>query len=173
MLAEAPHHLLQEKTEGCTFNHVRFFGTYLICYCRLANRIVLILMRITYSSCPYRCSCAFCMSSWNDLLSNYSLTWWDFPSFNRLLQTHSAWTRSYYEGEHKAEKVNYLEYAHRVLSFSSLFNRKIIEVKIIDDEEYEKNKAFTIELGEPILLEIGQKHGGCLCVFVCVCVWCV
>ncbi|KAI3376525.1 hypothetical protein L3Q82_016971 [Scortum barcoo] len=38
-------------------------------------------------------------------------------------------------------------------------DKKIIEVKIIDDEEYEKNKAFTIELGEPILLEIGQKHG--------------
>ncbi|KAK5848509.1 hypothetical protein PBY51_006117 [Eleginops maclovinus] len=37
--------------------------------------------------------------------------------------------------------------------------RKIIEVKIIDDEEYEKNKTFTVELGEPILLEIGQKHG--------------
>ncbi|XP_008303767.1 sodium/calcium exchanger 1-like [Stegastes partitus] len=37
--------------------------------------------------------------------------------------------------------------------------RKIIEVKIIDDEEYEKNKTFTIELGEPVLLEIGQKHG--------------
>uniref|UniRef100_A0A8C8DT48 Solute carrier family 8 member 4b n=1 Tax=Oryzias sinensis TaxID=183150 RepID=A0A8C8DT48_9TELE len=34
-----------------------------------------------------------------------------------------------------------------------------ITVKIIDDEEYEKNKAFTIELGEPVLLEIGQKHG--------------
>ncbi|KAF3697646.1 Sodium/calcium exchanger 1 [Channa argus] len=37
--------------------------------------------------------------------------------------------------------------------------KKIIEVKIIDDEEYEKNKTFTIELGEPVLLEIGQKHG--------------
>ncbi|ROL47925.1 Sodium/calcium exchanger 1 [Anabarilius grahami] len=37
--------------------------------------------------------------------------------------------------------------------------RKIIEVKIIDDEEYEKNKTFCIELGEPVLLEIGQKHG--------------
>lgn len=34
-------------------------------------------------------------------------------------------------------------------------------MKIIDDEEYEKNKAFAIELGEPVLLEIGQKHGGC------------
>lgn len=32
-------------------------------------------------------------------------------------------------------------------------------MKIIDDEEYEKNKTFTIELGEPVLLEIGQKHG--------------
>lgn len=40
-------------------------------------------------------------------------------------------------------------------------NRKVIEVKIIDDEEYEKNKAFYIELGDPVLLEIGQKHGGC------------
>ncbi|MBN3309421.1 NAC1 protein, partial [Amia calva] len=38
-------------------------------------------------------------------------------------------------------------------------DRKVIEVKIIDDEEYEKNKTFTIELGEPVLLEIGQKHG--------------
>lgn len=37
--------------------------------------------------------------------------------------------------------------------------RKMLEVKIIDDEEYEKNKTFTIQLGEPILLEIGQKHG--------------
>lgn len=37
----------------------------------------------------------------------------------------------------------------------------MIEVKIIDDEEYEKNKAFAIELGEPLLLEIGQKHGEC------------
>ncbi|XP_064209011.1 sodium/calcium exchanger 1-like isoform X3 [Anguilla rostrata] len=35
----------------------------------------------------------------------------------------------------------------------------MIEIKIIDDEEYEKNKTFTIHLGEPILLEIGQKHG--------------
>lgn len=46
-----------------------------------------------------------------------------------------------------------------MFSFYSLINRKVIEVKIIDDEEYEKNKTFTIELGEPVLLEIGQKHG--------------
>ncbi|CAL8377395.1 unnamed protein product [Gadus morhua 'NCC'] len=45
------------------------------------------------------------------------------------------------------------------LEFQNDETMKIIEVKIIDDEEYEKNKSFTIELGEPILLEIGQKHG--------------
>lgn len=44
-----------------------------------------------------------------------------------------------------------------------LLYRKIIEVKIIDDEEYEKNKTFTVELGEPVLLEIGQKHGRHVC----------
>ena len=32
-------------------------------------------------------------------------------------------------------------------------------MKIIDDEEYEKNKTFVIVLEEPILLEVGQKHG--------------
>ncbi|XP_038586811.1 sodium/calcium exchanger 1-like [Micropterus salmoides] len=45
------------------------------------------------------------------------------------------------------------------LEFQNDETMKIIEVKIIDDEEYEKNKAFVIELGEPVLLEIGQKHG--------------
>ncbi|KAK7170017.1 hypothetical protein R3I94_000303 [Phoxinus phoxinus] len=45
------------------------------------------------------------------------------------------------------------------LEFQNDETMKIIEVKIIDDEEYEKNKAFSIELGEPVLLEIGQKHG--------------
>ncbi|KAM9431715.1 solute carrier family 8 member 4b isoform 2-T4 [Clarias gariepinus] len=45
------------------------------------------------------------------------------------------------------------------LEFKNDETMKIIEVKIIDDEEYEKNKTFTIELGEPVLLEIGQKHG--------------
>ncbi|XP_005988888.1 solute carrier family 8 member 4a [Latimeria chalumnae] len=36
---------------------------------------------------------------------------------------------------------------------------KMIEIKIIDDEEYEKNKTFFIELGEPVLVEVGQKQG--------------
>lgn len=34
-------------------------------------------------------------------------------------------------------------------------------MKIIDDEEYEKNKTFTVMLEEPILLEVGQRHGEC------------
>ncbi|XP_029931426.1 solute carrier family 8 member 4b isoform X2 [Myripristis murdjan] len=51
------------------------------------------------------------------------------------------------------------ELAAGKLEFQNDETMKIIEVKIIDDEEYEKNKTFTIELGEPILLEIGQKHG--------------
>lgn len=38
-------------------------------------------------------------------------------------------------------------------------SRKLLNVKIIDDEEYEKNKTFTIVLEEPVLLEVGQRHG--------------
>ncbi|XP_063058507.1 solute carrier family 8 member 4a [Engraulis encrasicolus] len=45
------------------------------------------------------------------------------------------------------------------LEFLNDETMKLLEVKIIDDEEYEKNKTFTIHLGEPVLLEIGQKHG--------------
>ncbi len=45
------------------------------------------------------------------------------------------------------------------LYFPLSLYRKTVEVKIIDDEEYEKNKTFIIELGEPVLLDIGQKHG--------------
>uniref|UniRef100_A0AAX7SL87 Calx-beta domain-containing protein n=1 Tax=Astatotilapia calliptera TaxID=8154 RepID=A0AAX7SL87_ASTCA len=57
------------------------------------------------------------------------------------------------------------EMAAGKLEFQNDETMKIIEVKIIDDEEYEKNKTFTIELGEPVLLEIGQKHGECVCTF--------
>lgn len=38
-----------------------------------------------------------------------------------------------------------------------LFLSKTIKVKIIDDEEYEKNKAFYIEIGEPHLVESNNK----------------
>ncbi|XP_063774133.1 sodium/calcium exchanger 1 isoform X1 [Pseudophryne corroboree] len=34
---------------------------------------------------------------------------------------------------------------------------KIISVKIIDDEEYEKNKTFFLEIGEPRLVEMSEK----------------
>ncbi|XP_041420310.1 sodium/calcium exchanger 1 isoform X7 [Xenopus laevis] len=36
---------------------------------------------------------------------------------------------------------------------------KTISVKIIDDEEYEKNKTFFLEIGEPRLLEMSEKKG--------------
>ncbi|XP_040207035.1 sodium/calcium exchanger 1 isoform X2 [Rana temporaria] len=36
---------------------------------------------------------------------------------------------------------------------------KIISVKIIDDEEYEKNKTFYLEIGEPRLVEMSEKKG--------------
>ncbi|XP_036379988.1 solute carrier family 8 member 4a [Megalops cyprinoides] len=61
------------------------------------------------------------------------------------------------EGTAKAGE-DYEEIAGK-LEFLNDETMKMIEIKIIDDEEYEKNKTFTIELGEPVLLEIGQKHG--------------
>ncbi|XP_067278938.1 solute carrier family 8 member 4a [Pseudorasbora parva] len=61
------------------------------------------------------------------------------------------------EGTAKAGE-DYEEVAGK-LEFLNDETMKILEVKIIDDEEYEKNKTFTIHLGEPVLLEIGQKHG--------------
>lgn len=36
---------------------------------------------------------------------------------------------------------------------------KTIKVKIIDDEEYEKNKTFYIEIGEPRLVESNNTKG--------------
>ncbi|KAM4771491.1 sodium/calcium exchanger 1 isoform 3-T3 [Rhinophrynus dorsalis] len=36
---------------------------------------------------------------------------------------------------------------------------KTISVKIIDDEEYEKNKTFFLEIGEPRLVEMSEKKG--------------
>jgi len=31
---------------------------------------------------------------------------------------------------------------------------------VIDDEEYEKNKTFYLEIGEPRLVEMSEKKGG-------------
>ncbi|XP_074503269.1 sodium/calcium exchanger 1-like isoform X2 [Sebastes fasciatus] len=42
---------------------------------------------------------------------------------------------------------------HGVLEFQNDEIFKIIKVKIIDDEEYEKNKTFYVEIGEPRLVE--------------------
>ncbi|XP_072844665.2 sodium/calcium exchanger 1 isoform X2 [Pogona vitticeps] len=36
---------------------------------------------------------------------------------------------------------------------------KTISIKVIDDEEYEKNKTFYIEIGEPRLVEMSEKKG--------------
>lgn len=51
------------------------------------------------------------------------------------------------------------------LSFPSPFSllllllSKTIKVKVIDDEEYEKNKTFYIEIGEPRLVESNNTKG--------------
>lgn len=40
-----------------------------------------------------------------------------------------------------------------------LLSSKTIKVKIIDDEEYEKNKTFYIEIREPRLVESNDTKG--------------
>lgn len=54
--------------------------------------------------------------------------------------------------------------SHLLFQFCFGFFSKTIQVNIIDDEEYEKNKNFFIELGEPRLLEMSERKGvrGCL-----------
>lgn len=55
---------------------------------------------------------------------------------------------------------------------------KVIHVKIIDDEEYEKNKNFFLELGEPRMVDMSLQKGAvlnfllsfCLSVSLSVCV---
>ncbi|XP_032408788.1 sodium/calcium exchanger 1b isoform X1 [Xiphophorus hellerii] len=51
------------------------------------------------------------------------------------------------------------EDSHGVLEFQNDEIFKTIKVKIIDDEEYEKNKAFYIEIGEPRLVESNDAKG--------------
>uniref|UniRef100_A0A670KES0 Sodium/calcium exchanger 1 n=2 Tax=Podarcis TaxID=42163 RepID=A0A670KES0_PODMU len=36
---------------------------------------------------------------------------------------------------------------------------KVVSIKVIDDEEYEKNKTFYVEIGEPRLVEMSEKKG--------------
>ncbi|XP_017285868.1 sodium/calcium exchanger 1b isoform X1 [Kryptolebias marmoratus] len=51
------------------------------------------------------------------------------------------------------------EDTHGVLEFQNDEIFKTIKVKIIDDEEYEKNKTFYIEIGEPHLVESNDTKG--------------
>ncbi|XP_006638578.2 sodium/calcium exchanger 1 isoform X1 [Lepisosteus oculatus] len=49
------------------------------------------------------------------------------------------------------------EDTHGVLEFRNDETFKTIKVKVIDDEEYEKNKNFFVEIGEPRLVEMSEK----------------
>lgn len=51
---------------------------------------------------------------------------------------------------------------HQLSAFSYcfFFLSKTIQINIIDDEEYEKNKNFFLEIGEPQLLEMSERKGG-------------
>nr|XP_056709945.1 sodium/calcium exchanger 1-like [Euleptes europaea] len=61
------------------------------------------------------------------------------------------------EGTAKAGE-DYEEVAGKV-EFQNDETMKYIEIKIIDDEEYEKNKNFHLELGPPELLDSCPRHG--------------
>uniref|UniRef100_A0A3Q3SMA4 Sodium/calcium exchanger 1-like n=1 Tax=Mastacembelus armatus TaxID=205130 RepID=A0A3Q3SMA4_9TELE len=52
------------------------------------------------------------------------------------------------------------EDTHGVLEFENDEIFKTIQINIIDDEEYEKNKNFFLEIGEPQLLEMSERKGG-------------
>ncbi|XP_070712518.1 sodium/calcium exchanger 1a [Pempheris klunzingeri] len=49
------------------------------------------------------------------------------------------------------------EDTHGVLEFENDEIFKTIQINIIDDEEYEKNKNFFLEIGEPRLLEMSER----------------
>uniref|UniRef100_A0A3Q2PCC3 Solute carrier family 8 member 1b n=1 Tax=Fundulus heteroclitus TaxID=8078 RepID=A0A3Q2PCC3_FUNHE len=51
------------------------------------------------------------------------------------------------------------EDTHGVLEFQNDEIFKTIKVRVIDDEEYEKNKTFYIEIGEPRLVESDEGKG--------------
>ncbi|XP_048047092.1 sodium/calcium exchanger 1b isoform X2 [Megalobrama amblycephala] len=50
------------------------------------------------------------------------------------------------------------EDSHGVLEFQNDEIFKTIKVRIIDDEEYEKNKSFFLEIGDPQLVETNEKR---------------
>ncbi|XP_010887419.2 sodium/calcium exchanger 1b isoform X1 [Esox lucius] len=49
------------------------------------------------------------------------------------------------------------EDTHGVLEFQNDEIFKMIKIRIIDDEEYEKNKTFYVEIGEPRLMETNES----------------
>lgn len=51
-------------------------------------------------------------------------------------------------------------------TFLSFFS-KTIQINIIDDEEYEKNKNFFMELSEPRLVEMSERKGGDILLSCC------
>ncbi|XP_070771582.1 sodium/calcium exchanger 1b isoform X12 [Enoplosus armatus] len=51
---------------------------------------------------------------------------------------------------------------HGILEFQNDEIFKIIKVKVIDDEEYEKNKTFYVEIGEPRLVESNDTKASLL-----------
>ncbi|KAF3845288.1 hypothetical protein F7725_008451 [Dissostichus mawsoni] len=50
-------------------------------------------------------------------------------------------------------------------SICSLCSIKLVHVKIIDDEEYEKNKNFYLELAEPRMVDMSLQKASSLCDF--------
>ncbi|KAM9857477.1 sodium/calcium exchanger 1-like isoform 4-T4 [Aulostomus maculatus] len=52
------------------------------------------------------------------------------------------------------------EDTHGVLEFDNDETCKTVRINIIDDEEYEKNKNFFLEIGAPQLLEMSERKGG-------------
>lgn len=74
-------------------------------------------------------------------------------SFLQVTNAHHSYVFLYLFIDRRSSFLN------KIISLDSAALRKLLNVKIIDDEEYEKNKTFTIVLEEPILLEVGQKHG--------------
>ncbi|XP_053085428.1 sodium/calcium exchanger 1a isoform X3 [Pangasianodon hypophthalmus] len=52
------------------------------------------------------------------------------------------------------------EDTYGVLEFQNDEISKSVQINIIDDEEYEKNKNFFMEIGEPQLVEMSERKGG-------------
>ncbi|XP_035388654.1 sodium/calcium exchanger 1b isoform X2 [Electrophorus electricus] len=60
------------------------------------------------------------------------------------------------EGTAKGASEDF-EDTHGVLEFQNDEIFKTIKIRIIDDEEYEKNKSFFLEIGDPQLIETDEK----------------